>query len=412
MPFDDAEVPVRAAELCVEGHFAEASDLLRPFAEREPHNPSAWSLLARAELGAERYGLALQAAEHARELAPEEALPEVVLAVSLFGLGRTKEGLERARAAVALDPEDFAAVSLLARILSATGCHGDARALAEQAIELEPAEPQAYLVAGMVAAAAGRRDEARGSFREVLALDPGNGAAQHELARLRLRRRVNDPAALAAAAAGFARAAATDTQERRSQQSLERVLRKFLEKTAYLLFLDAYLVIRVTSSSNDAAARWIPVALLGIPAYYAIRFVRHLTPEPRRRLLWMLIGERAVSVAAALESVAVVAILIGAGGASLRQTAGIIAGLAALAARASLGLAVDRAARESQGRPSQYAVRAGLIWVIAGVLGLLAVALLIAAVMRGRPSAAIGALVCLAAGAALARVALGRRVSR
>jgi hypothetical protein len=410
MPLDETGILVRAANLCAEGHFAEASDLLRPVAERELANLDIWRLLARAELAAGRYERALQAAKHTHVLAPGEALADVVASLALWKLGRTEEALARARGAVATDPHDFAAVSLLARILSVAGLHDDARAVAADAADLAPDQPEAHLTAGIVAAAAGERDAARASFRKVLALDPANGAAHHELARLRVRRRVNDPAALADAASGFARAANAASGAGRSDRSLEKVLRTFLSKTAYLLFIDAYLVGRVAASSNGTAARFAPVVLLTLPGYYAARFLRRLTPTPRQRLLWLLIAERALSAASALEAISVAAILAAAvGGASLRPGAAAVAALAALAGRLLLYLTQERASASSQ--PAEHAIRASLIWVIAGLLGLLAVALLVAAVTRGRPGAAVGALVCVAAAGALAQLAIRRRVS-
>jgi hypothetical protein len=412
MPLDETGILARAAYLCANGHFAEASDLLRPVAERELANLDMWRLLARAELAAERYERALQAAEHAHVLAPAEALSDVIASVALWKLGRTEEALERARRAVTTDRRDFAAVSLLARILSVAGLHDDARAAAAEAAALAADLPEAHLTVGIVAAAAGERSAARASFRAVLALDPANGAAHHELARLRLRRRVNDPAALAEAAAGFARAANADSASQRSVRSLEKVLRAFLSKTAYLLFIDAYLVGQVSASSNGAAARLLPVALLAVPVSYAVRFLRRLTPTPRQRLVWLLIEERALAIATALEVVSVTSILAaGVAAASLRPGLGVVAALAALAARLLLYLARDRAARSASGQPAEHAIRAGLIWVIAVLLGLLAVALLVAAVTRSRPGAAVGALVCVATAGALAQVAIRRRVS-
>jgi hypothetical protein len=190
------------------------------------------------------------------------------------------------------------------------------------------------------------------------------------------------------------------------------VLRAFLSKTAYLLFIDAYLVGRVSASSNGAAARLVPVALLAVPVYYAVRFLRRLTPTPRQRLAWLLIGERALSIATALEVISVSSILAAAvGAASLRPSLAVVAALAALAARLLLYLARERAARSASGQPAEHAVRASLIWIIAVLLGLLAVALLVAAVTRGRSGAAVGAFVCVAAAGALAQVAIRRRVS-
>lgn len=409
MPFDETDILAHAVELCEDGHFAEASDLLRPVAERELGKLALWRLLAQAELAAERYEQALQAAEHAHGLAPGESLSDVIASVALLRLGRKEDALDRARRAVATEPQDPTGVMWLARILSTAGFHDESRFVAADALALAPDHPQTHLTAGVVAAVAGERDLARASFREVLALDPGNGAAQHELARLRLRRRTNDPAALADAASGFARAANARSAASRSDRSLEGVLRVFLSKTAYLLFIDAFVAGRVASSSTGFAARFLPVLLLAVPGYYAARFLGRLAPRPRQRLLWMLIGEHALSAAAVLEAISIAAILTSAVVGSLRPSLAAVGAIAALAARLLLYLALERASRAASGHPGEHAIRAGLIWVIAGLLGLLAVALLVAAVLRGRPGASVGALVCLTAAGALARVAINRR---
>jgi tetratricopeptide (TPR) repeat protein len=412
MAFDPTGLPARAVELCEEGHYAEASDLLRPLAEREPADPDIWLLLAQVELAAEKYERALEAAAHTHDLAPSYALADVIAGVALLKLGRADEALARARRAVAADPHDPAAVDLLARVLSVAGSHDEAQAVAAHGVELAPHEARAHLTAGIVAAAARERDAARASFREVLAIDPANGAAQHELARLRLRRKIHDPATLADAASGFARAATATPSARRSGLSLEQVLKTFLAKTAYLLFVDAFVVARLLASSQNASARLVPVALLFVPAYYAVRFLRRLTPVPRQRLVWMLAGERALSAAAALEAISVAAILAAAVGSSaIRPTLAASAALTALVARVLLRGELKRAPRSAEGHPGPPAIRAGLIWVIAGLLATLAVALVAAAATNGRPGAAIGALLCVAAAGALAHVAMRRRAS-
>ncbi len=273
----------QATGLCEEGHFAEAGDLLRPFAERDPSGLAIWGLLARAELAAGHCESALQAAEHVQALAPGEAVPHLIASVALVQLDRSQDAIAQVRAAVRLDPEDWWACGWLARILVAASSFEEARDVAARAVELAPEQPAVHLTAGVVAAAVGERETARAAFREVLALDPASSAAQHELARLQLRRKANDPAVLAEAAAGFARAAGADPGARRSQLSLERVLRVFLSKTSYLLLLDAYLAWRVAATSSTATARLIPITLLAIPAYYATRFLRHLTPVPGQR---------------------------------------------------------------------------------------------------------------------------------
>jgi Flp pilus assembly protein TadD len=357
MPFDETGILAHAVELCEDGHFAEASDLLRPAAELELGKLAIWRLLAQAELAAERYEQALQAAEHAHGLAPDESLSDVIASVALLRLGRKEEALNRARRAVETEPQDPTGVMWLARILSAAGFHDESRFVAADAVDLARDHPQTHLTAGVVAAVAGERDLARASFREVLALDPGNGAAQHELARLRLRRRANDPAALADAASGFARAANARSAAPRSDRSLEGVLRVFLSKTAYLLFIDAFVAGRLAASSTGFGARFLPVLLLALPGYYAARFLGQLASKPRQRLLWMLMGEHALSAAAALEVVSIAAILTAAVVAgSLRPTLAAVSAIAALAARLLLYLALERASRAESGQPGEHAI--------------------------------------------------------
>ena len=309
MPIDDTDLLKRAAILCDEGHFAEAGNLLRSVAEQEPSNVEVWVLLARAELAAGRYTSALQAAERTQVLIPEESLPYLIASIALRNLGRPDEAVEHARQAVSVDQEDRGALSWLARLLVVAGSLDEAKEVAARVVKLAPEWPEAHLTAGVIAAAAGEREVAKASFREVLALDPASSAAQHELARLRLRRKANHPAVLTEAAAGFARAVSVDPEAHRSRLSLELVLRVFLSKTAYLLFVDAYVAGRVTAGSDSVAARLVPGALLTVPVYYAGRFLRHLTPELRQRLMWMLIGERVLSTAATLEGVAALGIL-------------------------------------------------------------------------------------------------------
>ncbi len=310
MPSEDEEPFRSAGELCAQGRFVEALELLQPLVDREPHNHEAWSLLAWAELGAEHDDRALDAAEHAIGLNPAACFPEQLAAAALLRLRRPGEAVAHARRAVQIDPFDWRALGTLARALTRAGSDADeAQELTTRMVALAPEEPEAHLIAGSVAAAAGNREEAKRSFRRVLQLDPASGAAQHELARLRLKHRVNDPAALAEATDGFARAAQAEPDKQQSVHSMEAMLRLFLAKTAYLLLIDAFLVGRLAATSSTLAARVLAPALLLIPAFYAWRFVDRLTPPLRSRLYTVLTRQWALRTAASLEAISVLAIL-------------------------------------------------------------------------------------------------------
>jgi len=412
VPSEDAGPLQRAAELCEAGWFAEASGLLRTLVEHEPTNQQAWSLLARSELGAKRFEHALHAAERAIEFGSASALPRVAAACALLAWRRLTEAVTQAREAVSIDPFDWRALAILARALAREGRDpAEARELVPRMVALAPDQPEVHLTAGYVAAATGDKNAARHAFRRVLELDRGSSAAQHELARIRLRRHANDPTALADAAAGFSRAVLADPEAQQSRRTLELVLRAFLSKTSYLLLIDAWLVGRFSATSSSGSARLLPPLLLAVPAAYAWRFISRLTPRLRRKLFKTLADQPPLRIAAGLEALSVLGIIAAATASSSSRTG--LAGAAAVAAligRVVLHTQVEHATRAVHHRPAQPSIRSSLLWVIAALLGLTAAALLLAAASNGAgPGAIVGALLFAGGAAALVRVVLRRR---
>jgi Flp pilus assembly protein TadD len=378
------EEPIEhAAALCDASNFEEASVLLARLVEREPDDWRAWSLLACAELGAGRCESALKAAEHACGLSPGSASAHLLASFALDGLGREEEALEHARAAVRIDPFGWRSLDRLARLLmrDRSGL-AQARELVGRMQALAPEEPRVHLTAAGVAAAGGDKEGAQGAFRRVLELDPGNATAQHGLAGLRLRHRANDPAALAAAAAGFSRAIRADPEASRSRTALEAILRVFLSKAAYLLLIDAYLIGRFSAASSKLTPRLIPLLLLLVPSFYAWRFCSHLTAPLRKRLVRVVLGEAPLRFAAACEALAVVAIVVGAGAPqSLRPGLGAAAGVLAVLGRIVIYTQLEHASRAARGKARRPAVRPGFVWALGALLvGMLLVALVAAAV--------------------------------
>jgi tetratricopeptide (TPR) repeat protein len=378
------EEPIEhAAALCDAGSFEEASTLLARLVEIEPEDWRAWSLLAHVELGAGRNEPALNAAEQACRLSPRSAFPRLAASFALDGLGREDEALEQAREAVRIDPFDWRGLDRLVRLLSRDRSRlVEARELAERMQGVAPEQPRVHLTAGGLAAAAGDRAGAQRAFRRALELDPGNATAQHGLAGLHLRHRANDPAALAAAAAGFSRAIRADPEARRSRTALEAILRLFLSKAAYLLLVDAYLVGRLSATSSKLAPRLLPVLLLLIPSFYAWRFCSHLTPSLRRRLARVILDAAPLRFAVACEAFAVAAIVVGAGAAqSLRPGLGGTAGVLALLGRIVIYTQLEHASRAARGEARRPAVRPGFVWVLGAlVVGMFLVVLVAAAV--------------------------------
>jgi hypothetical protein len=62
------------------------------------------------------------------------------------------------------------------------------------------------------------------------------------------------------------------------------VLRSFLARASYLIFLAAALPAHFRLNSTSLPDRALPVALLTVPAYFATRFIRRLSPQLRNHL--------------------------------------------------------------------------------------------------------------------------------
>jgi Flp pilus assembly protein TadD len=400
----------RAAALVEEGLFDDAVAALWSFLSEYPAAAQAWAMLAHAELCAGRCDQALDAAERAVGFAPGGTSGHVLASLALLQLGRAEEAVEHARRAAAVDPSDWRTLAVLARALQTRGGDlSEAYQVIERMATVAPLEPEMHMTAGRVYAASGDRESARRAFRRVLELEPGSGAAQHELARLRLGTRVNDPAALADAAAGFARAVRLEPEADRSRAGLEVLLRAFLSKAAYLLFLDAFLVGRLAGGPSSSGARVLPLVLLLLPFAYAWRFISHMTLPVRRRLVELLRGKGPLRTAAACEGLAV-ACMIGAalGGSSSHGAVAAAAALCALVGRLILYTQVEHASRTLRGQPARPAIGSAAMFIIAVALALTAVFLALAAV-QGKANSVAFFVAVLVAGAALAVARAGVR---
>lgn len=303
----------RARALCDLRRFGDAVQTLTAILGREPQNPYAWCLMARAQLGAGHSDAALQAARNASSLGPEEEWPHRLASLALYQLGDYPQAADAAKEAVRLAPHHWAAHVRLAYALARIkGRSKEANAAAKRGLELAPHEPDAHMAAGAVAVAARRREEAAAAFRRALEIDPQNAAAHNELARLNLRRRpllTMGSGLLADAARGFATAVRTDPRADVSRRNLDVVLRLFLGRTAYFIFLDAALAARAGANTTAAPGRILPILLLAIPAAFAVRFVIQLPPSVRPYLARWL-GDRWIAVAAALEALATATVIV------------------------------------------------------------------------------------------------------
>jgi Flp pilus assembly protein TadD len=412
-PGDEVTVALqRAGALCELGRFTEAAGLLRQTIASHPEHSQAWSLLAAAELGAGNDDAAVGAAQTAISLAPEAEWPQRLASAALRRLGRTGESIHHAREAVRINPDSWPALTTLARSLAHNKSDlPEARELAARAVALAPNNAETHLTAGVVAAAAKNRSDAEASFRQALSIEPQNSAAHNELARMRMGgRHHTKPAGLADAATGFAASIRVNPRADQGRRNLEHVLRVFLAKTSYFIFIDAYLIARIgASSSATTIARLLPIALLAVPGAYAWRFVSHLQVSLRAYLLRLITHNRNIGLAVGLNVTAVACLLAAALAPESARTG--LAGAAAASAligRLILRSQVERSSRATRGQEPRPTLGTPVLWVLAIALASTAI-IVLSAVPRLGAGAGVAAAICAVSAALIVRVIVRRR---
>jgi len=398
----------RASALCDLQRYEEAVSLLETILAAEPQSTMAWCLKSRAELGRGANDDALVAAKHAIALTPESGWPHRLASIALGRSGAHPEAVWHAREAARTDPHDWRSFTTLTRaLLHDPNTRTDARDAAQRALQLAPNEAETNMVVGAVAAAERRRDDAEAAFRRVLAIDPQNAAAHNELARLKMPKGVfASPSGLAAAATGFATAVRANPRGAVSRLNLELVLRSFLSRVAYLIFLDAFLVSRLTTAGSAGAARFLAVIALAIPALFAGRFLLNVTIPIRQRLLAIVLRDSRITPAVVCLTAAV-GLLVASALAPDNARTGLAGGAAALSliGRLMLAAQVDKHSRAARGLRSRPVLSTLTLWLIASALAATAASLAYAAVTAKITATAGGLATFVAAAASAAIVA-------
>jgi len=164
---------------------AEAVRALEPVLATDPAAIEAWLLMTRLRLALDENQAALEAANKAIGLAPEDPRGPAAASRALSLLGRHDEAVTMAYRALMADPKnplwhDRVAWSLLA----ADRQYADAEQAARTAVGLDPHEAHYYFTHGVTLDALGHADQARQAFLISLRLEPENPVAQHRLAVL------------------------------------------------------------------------------------------------------------------------------------------------------------------------------------------------------------------------------------
>lgn len=175
----------RAAALFERVDPAKAAALLETVLVVDPRSAEGWILMARIRLVLDQVEQALEAADWAISLVPDDPRPLAISSRALTLLGRHEEAVTMAYRAVIVEPknplwQDRVAWALLAsdRLIA------DAEQAARTAIGLDPNEAHYYFTHGVALDALGHADQARQALLISLRLEPDNPMAQHRLAVL------------------------------------------------------------------------------------------------------------------------------------------------------------------------------------------------------------------------------------
>jgi tetratricopeptide (TPR) repeat protein len=334
----------RAAALLGLRRADEALAAARRGLEVAPEDPRGLNLLARAQLALGDPGAALHSANRVLAVAPDDPDGHFTASRALSQLGRYTDSVRAAQRAAALAPLSWSAMARVAEAHAANPWTRDwteAREAAARCVALAPDRARTHVVVGMVEAAAKDRAAAEAAFNRALALDPEDTLAHHELARLRLqgsdRTLLSDPGRLAEAASGFATALRTDPRATVSRRNLDLLVRIFLVRASYLLFLAALLGLLLAGGAGAVAFRVIPLVVLVVPALFVGRFLARLPASLRPYLRRSLVVPRSRAVAAGADGLAVAAVVAGAAAPEhLRPLLAVAASALAMTARVIL----------------------------------------------------------------------------
>jgi hypothetical protein len=361
----------------------EASIVLGRLLTAAPQTGALWCLLAECRIGQRNWLAASAAGRTAIALDPSDVHAHLLASWAAGRLKRPQDALALARQAVALAPSDGDALIHLAEVAAATGATDETRRAAERAVAVAPDVAAARRAMGLLTHSGARSgtlpsSAARWSLERAAAWSL-SAAARYNLAR---RGRVSLPPPASAKALGPGRPArsaqawAAAVTDGGAGQDLRRGARSFLGRAAYLLVVVGWGVWQLGPDLPGPAARLLPVAGLLLVAGYAVAFVRRLEP-PLRRAMGRSLAGRQVALAAALDALAVLALLglaldLGPGPALSSSRVGLLAGSFAAAARLTTYLESRRSIGRVLDAPAPYMLGSGVMWLLAAAMAVLA----------------------------------------
>lgn len=225
--------------------FADAQRLTQSVSS-QVSDPRWLTVLARAYLGQNDYGRAVDAARTLIQSDPENEAGYRFLSIALVGLGRGPDAVQAAEGAVRLAPNNWAATYTMARALICAGRAADAIDWAVQARKQAPGLADPHVLLGLALVQNGRHEEGRRSFERALRINPEHEYALQNLANLEAKQgRLRSAGRLTRAGLGAA------PQARGLHAQYDFILRLLLRRM-YLVALPFGAVLLLTTHARTA----------------------------------------------------------------------------------------------------------------------------------------------------------------
>lgn len=277
---------------------SDAIALLQQLLAAEPTDARAWRLLAYAHDQGGDHHAALDAANRALALDPEDEWGHRLASSALGGLRRWVPAAQAARAAVRLDPANWLGQAHLTHALMDHALYApkiwtngplvrDARQAADRAVELAPDQPDAHYCRARLHQRLQKPKQARAGYRRVLELDPQHPGAITALGEITpsLSRSAN-----LSATALHVEPRSTDAHTNLVQVGIRLLLGYWL-LGLLLAFVEvvAGLTVRTPQYPPTGWLRALVVVVcLAVAVLPALVFVRRLDPPLRTYLLQLL----------------------------------------------------------------------------------------------------------------------------
>jgi tetratricopeptide (TPR) repeat protein len=178
----------RVEQLRLLGRLDDAERAAREALAAEPEDAALLTALAAVLCSAGRHAEGLEAVSAATAAAPEAERSHRLRALLLSAVGRHQEAVDAAYRSVTFAPEEPYTGIAYAQVLQRAGRLAAAEQAARQVVSLDPECASAHFLLADIASDRGNRAVARRAYEETLRIDPQHAAARHDLAVLDARR--------------------------------------------------------------------------------------------------------------------------------------------------------------------------------------------------------------------------------